>query len=77
MSRPGEEEGLRKKARGEFDARVGVVQRSKVVVKKFEVKKFWVNGRATEDREEWCEEVRLHCENSYDDKSETPVVQDE
>ena len=68
---------LRKKARGEFVAGVGVLQRSKVVVKKFEVTKFWVNGRATEDREEWCEEVQFHCENSCDDKSETPVVEDE
>ena len=39
--------------------------------------KLWVNGRATEDKEEWCEEVRLHCEKSYDDKSETPVIQAE
>ena len=30
--------------------------------KKPVVTKLWVNGRATEDREEWNEEVRLHCE---------------
>ena len=35
------------------------------------VTKLWINGRDTEDREEWCEEVRLHCEKCYDDKSET------
>ena len=41
------------------------------------VTKLWVNGRATEDREEWNEEVGLHCEKCYDDKSETPEVQAE
>ena len=58
------------KARREFDARVWVLPRGKVV-KKLVVTKLWVNGRATEDREEWCEEVRLHCEECCDDKSET------
>ena len=47
------------------------------VVKKPVVTKLWVNGRATEDREEWCEEVRLHCEKCYDDKSETSEKQAE
>ena len=51
------------KARREFDARVGALPRGKVV-KKPVVTKFWVNGRANEDREEWCEEARLHCENA-------------
>ena len=64
------------KARREFDARVGALPRGKVV-KKPVVTKIWVNGRATEDREEWCEEVRLHCEKCYDDKSETSEIQAE
>ena len=64
------------KARREFDARVGALPRGKVV-KKPVVTKLWVNGRANEDREEWCEEVRLHCEECYDDKSETSEIQAE
>ena len=47
------------------------------VVKKPVVTKLWVNGRATENREEWCEEVRLHCERSFDGKSETSEKQAE
>ena len=62
------------KARRGFDARVAALPRGKVV-KKPVLTKLWVNGRATEDREEWCEEVRLHCEKSYDDKSETSEKQ--
>ena len=64
------------KARREFDARVGALPRGKVI-KKPVVTKLWVNVRASEDREEWNEEVRLHCEKCYDDKSETPEVQAE
>ena len=41
------------------------------------VTKLWVNGRASEDRDEWTEEVRAHCERCYDDKAETPEVQAE
>ena len=77
MPRPGEEESLEEEgieARREFDARMGALPRGKVV-KKPVVTKLWVNGRATEDREEWSEEVRAHCEKCYDDKSETPEVQ--
>ena len=33
--------------------------------------KLWVNGRASEDRDEWKEEVRTHCEKCYDDKIDT------
>ena len=62
------------KARRELDARVWVLPRGKVV-KKPVVTKLWVNDRATEDREEWCEEVRLHCEECCDDKSETSEKQ--
>ena len=54
----------------------GALPRGKVV-KQPEITKQWVNGRATEDREEWCEEVRLHCEKCYDDKSETSEKQAE
>ena len=62
------------KARREFDATVGALPRGKVI-KRPVVTKLWFNGGATEDREEWNEEVRLHCEKCYDDKSETPEVQ--
>ena len=70
---PAKRRVLRKKAqkaRRELDARMGALPRG-TVVKKPVVTKLWVNGRATEDREEVCEEVRLHCEKCYDDKSET------
>ena len=67
---------LAHKARREFDARVGALPRGKIVTKPV-VTKLWVNGRATEDREEWNEEVQLHCEKCYGDKSETPEVQAE
>ena len=39
--------------------------------------KLWVNGRASEDRDEWAEEVRTHFEKCYDDGIETPEVQAE
>ena len=70
---------LRKKAqtaRRELDARMGAFHRGKVVKKRV-VTKLWVNGRATEDRDEWIEEVRAHCEKCSDDKSETLEVQAE
>ena len=41
------------------------------------VAKLWVNCRASEDRDEWTEEVRAHCECCYDDKEETSEVQAE
>ena len=41
------------------------------------VTKLWINGRASEDRDEWTEEVRAHCEKCYDDKMETSEVQAE
>ena len=61
------------KARREFDARVGALSRGNVV-KNPVVTKLWVNGRATEDREEV---VRLHCGKCFDDKSETSEKQAE
>ena len=69
---PARKKVLRKKAqkaRRDFDARMGALPRG-TVVKKPVVTKLWVNGRATENREEWCEEVRLHCEKCYDETSE-------
>ena len=41
------------------------------------VEQFWVNGKASEDREEWMEEVRAHCERCYDGKDESSKVQGE
>ena len=41
------------------------------------VTKLWIDGRASEDRDEWTEEARAHCERCYDDKAETPEVQAE
>ena len=37
-----------------------------------ERRKLWVNGRVSEERDEWTEEVRAHCERCCDDKAETP-----
>ena len=47
------------------------------VVNRLVVTKLWVNSRASEDRNEWTEEVRAHSERCYDDKTETPEVQAE
>ena len=41
------------------------------------MKRLWINGRASEDREEWMEEVKAHCERCYDDKDETSQMQEE
>ena len=41
------------------------------------VTELWINGRASEDRDEWTVEVRAHCEKCYDGKTETSEVQDE
>ena len=41
------------------------------------VTKLWVNGLASEDRDEWTEEVKAHCDRCYDDKMGTPEVQAE
>ena len=46
------------------------------VINRLVVTKLWVNGRASEDRDEWTEEV-AHREGCYDDKAETPDVQAE
>ena len=39
--------------------------------------KLWVAERAREDRDEWAEEVRAHCERCQDDMDETSEVQAE
>ena len=39
--------------------------------------KLSVNGRACEDKDEWTQEVRAHCQSCYDDKAETSEVQAE
>ena len=44
-------------------------------MQKLVVKKLWVAGRASQDREEWREEVRAHYERGYDNKDETSEVQ--
>ena len=41
------------------------------------IRKLWVTGRASDDSDEWTEEVRAHCERCYDDKEETSEVQAE
>ena len=69
---PARKKVLRKKAqkaRRDFDARMGALPRG-TVVKKPVVTKLWVNGR---NREEWCEEVRLHFEKCYDETSENKL----
>ena len=40
------------------------------------VRRLW-NGRASEDREEWMEEVKVHCERCHDDKDETSQMQED
>ena len=74
-----EEKQLRKiarKARRDFEAVRDLLPREKVITRSV-VTKLWVNGRASEDRDEWTEEVRSHCEHCYDDKAETSEVQAE
>ena len=77
MSRPCEKKTLAEiaqKARHEFEAGKEVQPRGKVIQRPT-VPKLWVKGRASEDRDEWTEAVRAHCERCYDDKEETPEVQ--
>ena len=64
------------KARREFEAGKGVPPRGKVINRPV-ITKLWVNGRASEDRDEWTEEVRAHCERCYDDKDEPSEIQAE
>ena len=56
---------ITREARRKFEAGSAVLPRG------------WVNGRASEDRDEWTEEVRDPCELCYDDQAEPPEVQAE
>ena len=47
------------------------------ILQKLVVKKLRVTGCASEDKEEWMEEVKAHCERCYDDKDENSEVQAE
>ena len=67
---------IARKAQREFEAEKTVLPRGKVIHRPV-VTKLWVNGRASEDRDEWTEEVRAHCERCYDDNEETPEVHSE
>ena len=40
------------------------------VINRSVVTKLLDNGRASEDTDQWTEEVKLHCERCYDDKAE-------
>ena len=76
MQKPVRKKELRniaRKARREFEAGRDVLPREKVVHRPV-VTKLWINGRASEERDEWTEEVRAHCERCYDHKSETTLV---
>ena len=64
------------KARREFEAGKAVLPTGKVINRRV-VTNLWVNGRASEDRDEWTEEISAHCERCYDDKEETSEVQAE
>ena len=48
---------IARKARREFEAGKAVLPRGKVI-NRHVVTKLWVNGRASEDRDEWTEEVK-------------------
>ena len=61
---------IAQRARLEFEAGKAVLPRGKVINRPV-FTKLWVDGRASEDRDEWTEDVRAHCESCYDDKAET------
>ena len=65
-----------REARREFDAGRVALPMGKAV-QRLVATKLWVNGQASEDRYEWTEEDRAHCERCSDDKMETPEVQTE
>ena len=67
---------IAQKAQREFEAGKAVQWRGKVINRPV-VTRLWVSGRASEDRDEWTEEVTAHCERAYDDKAETTEVQAE
>ena len=63
-------------ARRELEVEKAVLPSLKVINRPV-VTKLWISGRASEDRDEWTEEVRVHCGRCYDDKDETSEVQAE
>ena len=67
---------IARKARRELEIGRAVLPREEVMHRAV-VTKLWVNGRASEDRDEWTEMVRAHCERCYDDIAETSEVQAE
>ena len=67
---------MAREARRAFEAGRAVLPREKVIHRPVVTKRS-VDGRAREDRDEWTEEVRAHCERSCDDEAETPEVQAE
>ena len=62
-----------RKARREFEADRAVLPGGTVIHRPV-VTKLWINGRDGEDRDEWTEDVRAHCEKCYDEKMETSEV---
>ena len=60
-----------RKARREFDAGRAALPGGKVIHRPV-VTKFWNSGRASEDRDEWTEEVRAHCESAVMTKLRRP-----
>ena len=75
MQGPSETE-VAAEARREFEAGRAVLPGGKVIHRQV-VTKLWINGHASEEKDESAEEVRAHCERCYDDKTETSEVQDE
>ena len=67
---------IAQRARREFEAGKAVLPRGNLINRPV-VTGLWVNGRASEDRDEWTEEVGVHCESFFDDKEETSEVQAE
>ena len=64
-----------RKARKEFDARVGALPRGKTVQRSV-VPRFGIIGKASEVREEGMGEEQTHCERCHDDKDETSQMQE-
>ena len=50
-----------RKTRREFDPRVGALPKGKTVQRPV-VKRLWINAKVSEERDEWMEEVKAHCE---------------
>ena len=69
-----------RKARREFEAERAVLPRERVINRPV-VAKLWVNGCASEDRDDGQKRsepiVNAHCERCHDDKAAAPEVQPE